>query len=110
MSYETIQATRYRCTCEAVTKDGSVCGYKWEADSLPDKCVSCHRRTWNGKDKRHRGIKLEHNGKNLTIREWANAIGVAEMTIRQRLARGFATADALDPSKFMPGPKPKEAA
>jgi len=110
LSYEKIKATRYLCTCEA-KKRGSAneaCGYQWETDSIPTVCAKCKSRRWNGTDKRTEHF-LTHNGKTLSVAQWAEALGLKRMTIYQRIRRGWSIEDILDPGMFVAGRKPKDA-
>lgn len=107
MSYEKITTTRYRLKCEATNKDGTICGYKWESDTIPDRCARCKKTTWNGRSP-FRGSLLPYRGKSQTIRQWAIELGIKEPTIRQRIKRGWEIEDCLDTGTFMPGRKPKE--
>lgn len=108
MSYETINAKRYRCVCEAM-KHGLVCGNIWETDNLPTYCSKCKSKLWNGEANR-KNKKLTHNGKTQSVAMWAKELGISANTIHVRLWRGWAVEDALDPSMFSPGRHPKDAA
>lgn len=105
MSIETITATRYKLRCEAKKRDGKVCNYTWESDSIPDRCSLCKSPTWNGSKKAR--TLLTHNGKSLSVTEWAEELGIKRITIYARIRRGWEIDEILDPGSFMAGRKPK---
>ncbi len=52
-----------QCTCEALLKDGTPCGYTWisVATEKPESCRNreCRSREWNGKKQRIRPTRIE---------------------------------------------------
>jgi hypothetical protein len=82
-------------------------------DRFPDKdghyscgdCEQCRRNGWaknirwatkteQGRNRRDNQT-LTHNGKTLTVNEWAQLVGLKPMTIRGRLARGWSHEKSL---------------
>jgi hypothetical protein len=45
---------------------------------------------------RHSAFTFTHDGKTLTLREWAESVGISENVLRGRLRYGWEFADALN--------------
>lgn len=97
MSIEQITALRYKCKCEAVKKDGTVCGHEWESDSIPDRCAHCKNRTWNRPSLRsgRSGKPVEAFGKAQTIAEWGREYKISPATILARIKNKWAVEEAI---------------
>lgn len=56
-----------------------------------------------GASSRGRGKIISHEGKSMTLAQWAEHLGLAELVIRKRLYRGLSLDRALSPLKFRNG-------
>jgi hypothetical protein len=95
MSYTEIDKTVYKCHCEAVDHNGVPCGHNWEAESYPDRCPACGRRTWDKKDGRRHNQPYTAHGKTQTLSAWAEELGVTTHALKWRLKSGMPVAQAL---------------
>jgi hypothetical protein len=84
MSVETITKQMYRCSC-----DREECGYKWEPESIPNRCPKCKSRRWNRAARISAKRMLTFNGDTLSIGDWGRKLGLSKTVIPWRLKQGW---------------------
>lgn len=62
-------------------------------DYEPGNCRWASRS--ENQNNRDCNVRIEHDGKNLTVAEWSEITGIKWTTIRERLKRGWSAADTL---------------
>lgn len=99
MSVEQITVTRYKCRCEH-----DDCRWEWVTDAIPERCAKCKKMSWQDPTK-HASKKYAAHGKNLTVVEWAELLGVARHTLRTRIRSGWSPEEVFTAGLYRVGPK-----
>lgn len=87
MPVKTVTKTMFECTCSHPE-----CRYHdkpWYAETIPVRCASCKRRTWNRPRRIRTGTPLSHNGETMSVAAWSRKLGLTKTTIPWRIKEGW---------------------